>query len=138
MRVDVAVDRVGDDLGDLTFIDAFRLGVIGGNMDPPPAIDVDERVRDSEGGKILHPDGIKGQKYDEQSVAHPNGTCVRRLAKRLGLANQCEAGFDQALGENQPISLGSWDHASAISFSISVSQAKSLPGATNCAARRSL
>ena len=39
MDVDVAVDRVGDELRYLTFIDAVGLRVIGWNLEPLPAID---------------------------------------------------------------------------------------------------
>lgn len=83
MRFDVAVEHVGDELRYLTFIDTVGLRVIGRNVEPPPAVDVDEGVRDGQGGKVLYPNGMEGQEYDEQPVAHTDGARHRRLAEHL-------------------------------------------------------
>ncbi len=105
VRVDVAVDRVGDELWYLTFIDAMGLGVFGWNVEPPAAVDVDEGVRDGEGGKVLDPDGMQGQECDEQSVADTNGARQRCLAEHLRFTDQDETGFDQTLGQDEPVGL---------------------------------
>src|ERR1700756_597485 len=105
LRVDVAVDQVGDERRYLTLIDAVGLRVIGWDAEPPPAIDVDERVPNGEGSKVLYPNGMECQESDEQSVAHANGAGQRRLAEHLRFPDQYEAGFDQTLGQNQPFGL---------------------------------
>ena len=56
VRFDVAVDHVGDELRSV--IDAVGLGIFGWNVEPPSAVDVDEGVRDGEGGKVLYPNGM--------------------------------------------------------------------------------
>ena len=103
--VDVFVDCFGHELRYLTLVDEMGLRVISRNVEPPSAIDVDERVRDREGGEVLYPNGMQRQECDEQSIAHANGAGQRRLAEHLRFFDQHETGFDQTLGENQPVSL---------------------------------
>ena len=102
---DITVDRVSDELRHLTFIGAVGLGIFGWNVEPPAAVDVDEGVRDSESGKVLYPDGMQGQECDEQSVTDPNGARQRRLAEHLRFPDQGETGFDQTLGQDEPVGL---------------------------------
>jgi hypothetical protein len=58
---DVFVDCVGDEFWYLSLVHQIGLGIISWNVEPPSAVDVDERVRDRQGGEILYPNGMQGQ-----------------------------------------------------------------------------
>ena len=103
--VDVFVDCIGDELRYLTLVDEIGLGIISWHVEPPSAVDVDERVRDREGGEVLYPNGMQGQQCDEQSIAYAHSARQWGLAEHLRFFDQHETGFDQALGENQPVGL---------------------------------
>src|ERR1700738_1359684 len=103
--VDVFVDCIGDELRYLTLVDEIRLGIISWHVEPPSAVDVDERVRDGEGGEVLYSNWVQSQKSHERSITYTNSVRQWRLAEHLRFLEQHETGFDQTLGENQPVGL---------------------------------
>ena len=126
VSIDVFVDYVGDELRYLSLIDAVGLGVIRWNVEPPSAIDVDECVRDREGGKVLYPNGMQGQKCDEQSIADAHTARASGVLANISasLINTRPASTRRSVRTSR----SAFDRGimtSAISFSISASHPKS-------------
>jgi hypothetical protein len=61
VSADVFVDCVRDELRYLALVNAMGLGIISRDIQPPPAVDIDKRLREREGSKILYPNGMQGQ-----------------------------------------------------------------------------
>ena len=134
----IVVDRVGDELRHLAFIDAVGLGILGWNVEPPAMVDVDEGVGDGEGGKVFYPDGMQGQ----DAISNPLRTPVARASAVLPNMSASRI-QNQAATTRHSVrtSRSAFDRGivtSARSFSISVSHPKSVARAMSWAARRSL
>ena len=135
---DVAVDRGGDELRHLAFIDAVGLGIFGWNVEPPAAVDVDEGSAMVRAAKFFIRMGCRAR----SAMSNPLRTPTARASAVLPNISASRIKIRPASTRRSVrTSRSAFDRGimtSATSFSISVSHPKSAPGAISCAARRSL